>query len=116
LENQPDEESKLILETKLAEKEKVAQELENVKMDLENYYSEEYGSKSCWNKSVFEQPEALNFWFDFLDSEGELDQFSVKSIGCRPKAVNDKDVKAIYFRETPGVLFLNPDEWSEYSN
>lgn len=112
LENQPDEESKLILETKLAEKEKVAQELENVKMDLENYYSEEYGSKSCWNKSVFEQPEALNFWFDFLDSEGELDQFSVKSIGCRPKAVNDTNIKSIYFRETPNIFFVDtqPDE------
>ena len=40
----------------------------------------------------------------------------MKRIGNRPKAVNDKDVKAIYFRETPGVLFLNPDEWSEYAN
>jgi hypothetical protein len=48
----------------------------------------------------------LNFWFDFLDSDGELNQFSVKSIGCRPKAVNDTNIKAIYFRETPNILFV----------
>jgi hypothetical protein len=25
-----------------------------------------------WNKNVFEHPEVLNFWFDFLDTNGEL--------------------------------------------
>jgi hypothetical protein len=43
----------------------------------------------------------LNFWIDFLDTQGELIQYSVKNIGNRPKAINDSDVKAIYFRETP---------------
>lgn len=60
-----------------------------------------------WNKKVQQSPEALVFWFDFLDSYGELSQYSVSSIGDRPKAVNDKDVKAIYFRETPGVIFVD---------
>jgi hypothetical protein len=48
----------------------------------------------------------LNFWFDFLDTEGELAQFNVKSIGSRPKAVNDTNIKAIYFKTTPEVLFI----------
>jgi hypothetical protein len=48
----------------------------------------------------------LNFWFDFLDTEGELSQFSVKAIGCRPKAINDTNIKAIYFKNTPNVLFI----------
>lgn len=69
-----------------------------------------------WKADLLTNPEGLIFWFDFLDTEGEMEQYSVKRIGDRPKAVNDKDVKAIYFRETPGVLFLNPDEWSEYAN
>jgi hypothetical protein len=29
----------------------------------------------------------------------------VKNIGCRPKTVNDSNVKAIYFRETPTIVF-----------
>jgi hypothetical protein len=30
------------------------------------------GEKKSWNKKVYESPETLNFWFDFLDVEGEL--------------------------------------------
>ena len=59
-----------------------------------------------WNKKVQESPELLNFWIDFLDTYGELSQYSVSSVGDRPKAVNDSNVKAIYFRETPGVIFV----------
>lgn len=59
-----------------------------------------------WHKSVVEAPETLNFWFDFLDTYGELSQYSVSSVGDRPKAVNDNNVKAIYFRETPKVIFV----------
>lgn len=59
-----------------------------------------------WNKQIQTNPESLNFWFDFLDTYGELSQYSVSSVGDRPKAVNDSNVKAIYFRETPGVIFV----------
>ena len=59
-----------------------------------------------WNKAVLEAPETLNFWIDFLDTYGDLSEFAVQSVGDRPKAVNDNNVKAIYFRETPGVIFV----------
>lgn len=59
-----------------------------------------------WNFDVQNAPEILNFWFDFLDTYGELSQYSVSNIGDRPKAINDSNVKAIYFRETPGVIFV----------
>ena len=39
------------------------------------YYYEHHKSTDkykYWNKKVYEQPEVLNFWFDFLDVEGEL--------------------------------------------
>ena len=70
-----------------------------------NYYDSTHPHK-YWNKNVYEHPEVLNFWFDFLDTEGELSQFSVKAIGCRPKAINDTNIKAIYFKNTPNVLFI----------
>lgn len=72
---------------------------------VEDYYN----SKEVhpyWNKNVYEHPERLNFWFDFLDVQGELSQYSVKNIGIRPKAINDTNVKSIYFRETPDVIFV----------
>ena len=52
-------------------------------------------------------PETLNFWFDFLDTEGELVKYSNPAIGNRPKAENDTAVKAIYYRDTPNVIFVD---------
>ena len=34
---------------------------------------------------------------------------SVKAIGCRPKVVNDKDVKAIYYKEIPAITWITDD-------
>lgn len=70
-----------------------------------SYYME---SRLHWNKNVFINPGSLNYWFDFLDTEGELSQYSVRAIGARTKAVNENTVKSIYFRETPQVIFA-PD-------
>lgn len=81
--------------------------IDNYTKDLENYYSD--GPYLYWNKNVYEHPEQLYFWFDFLD-DGELTQFNVKTVGARPKVVNDTVVKSIYFRETPDVIFVSPGE------
>jgi hypothetical protein len=67
-----------------------------------------------WNKSVFLEPDRLNFWFDFLDTEGELQQFNVKAIGSRPKSINDTSIKSIYFRETPSIIYQEPDSNNEF--
>lgn len=52
-------------------------------------------------------PENLVFWFDFLDSQGgsELAVYGADSVGNRAKAVNDDNIKAIYYRDTPTVIF-----------
>ena len=89
--------------------------LENKRDDLKLKSTDEYyieGELKYWNKSVYEFPESLNFWFDFLDGSAEKDasdlsQFNVKNIGARPKSINDTAVKSIYFRETPNILFIN---------
>ena len=68
---------------------------------------DENSDNKYWNYSVQNAPETLNFWFDFLDSDSELSQFSVPVVGNRPKAINDSSVKAIYFRDIPNVLFTD---------
>lgn len=71
------------------------------------FYTKEqdkYTSK-YWVPAVYQYPETLNFWFDFLDEDGDLMKYSNHAIGNRPKAVNDNNVKAIYFRETPTVIY-----------
>lgn len=96
----------LIYEVERDKKLKKKQELE---LQLEEFYYENdvEANKRYWHKDVFEHPENLNFWFDFLDTEGQLDQFNVKNIGFRSKVVNETTVKSIYFRETPAVVFTN---------
>lgn len=73
----------------------------------DNYYlNNTDGDKKYWNKTVYEAPHLLNFWFDFLDTTGDLGKYGVKSIGLRPKSVNDTNVKSIYFRDTPDIIFV----------
>jgi len=42
-----------------------------------------------WARAVYEDPSSLNFWFDFLDNQGELSQFSVPALGVRTKVEKD---------------------------
>jgi hypothetical protein len=68
----------------------------------------EYDSETFWHTTVLESPELLNFWFDFLDArDGQLANYAVYNVGNRPKSENDSDVKAIYFRDTPNVIFVD---------
>ena len=87
------------IEEKLKENQKALEEFSL------KYYTED-NNKKYWNKNVYEHPELLNFWFDFLDTEGELNQFNVQSIGSRPKAINDTNIRAIYFTKTPDLFFV----------
>ena len=73
------------------------------------YYEEYYDFdiETHWNYAVQNAPETLNFWIDFLDTDGELSQYSIPVVGNRSKSINDSLVKAIYFRDIPNVLFTN---------
>ena len=78
----------------------------------ENYYTDNSISfeRKYWNKNVFENPNLLNFWFDFLDTDTSFSEYGVYNLGNRTKAVQDSNIKSIYFRETPQVIFKSPDE------
>jgi hypothetical protein len=52
---------------------------------------------------VYLNPSNLYFWFDFLDTEGELGKYSVNKIGSRSKVINEPAIKSIYYKETPEV-------------
>ena len=82
--------------------------IEKYQTDLLNYYDKD-SNYPFWNRAVYEQPESLLFWFDFI-GEGELANFNVQAIGARSKVINDTSIKAIYFRETPNVIFVTSDE------
>ena len=74
---------------------------------ISNNYYPFYHEHAFWNKDVYENPDKLNFWFDFLDTNSELNKFNVRLIGARPKVVNDNKVKSIYNRKTPTLIFTD---------
>ena len=87
---------------------KLEVQINNIKESKGQFYED--GNYKCWNTNVYNNPELLNFWFDFLDTSGTIAQYGVKTIGSRPKAINDTQVKSIYYRETPSVVFKDPEE------
>lgn len=81
-------------------------ELATAEAEAELYYTfDENAERAGWAKAIYETPETLNFWFDFLDTTGELEEFNVKNKGARTKTINDSNIKSIYCRETPMVVF-----------
>lgn len=85
--------------------------------EYEYYREEDDENKNLyWNKNITNAPDTLNFWMDFLDSEGELSQFAVQVVGNRPKVVNDKDIKSIYFRQVPEIIYINQDDKTTAEN
>ena len=80
--------------------------IEEYEKNAENYYPIVSGDiKNCWNRFVFEQPYNLNFWFDFLDTTGILQQYNIKKIGARQKVTTDTKLKAITYNKVPNVIY-----------
>lgn len=78
--------------------------------ESDEYYPSSHKNK-YWNKSIIENPENLIFWFDFLDAESSnISNYSVPLIGSRTKVVNDNDVKTIYYRNIPQIIFLSSND------
>ncbi len=81
--------------------------------DKKHYPSDKYLLDGFWNKDVILDPSVLNFWFDFLDTDGDINKYSVPVVGDRAKAVNNDDIKSIYYRKTPNVVFVDADKWEQ---
>lgn len=80
--------------------------------DAEQFYDNSAGDMKYWNKDIYANPGTLNFWIDFLDpTENEIfRQYSINAIKSRTKSLNDSQVKAISYKETPELLFILPGE------
>lgn len=69
-----------------------------------------FSTSDGFHEDVSKNPAVLNFWFDFMDTGGEMGQYSIETIGHRPKAVNDSKTVAIYYKQVPQVLFITDRE------
>lgn len=81
--------------------------------------NENWDSTNHWNPDVFENPNKINFWLDFIDEGSEIGKYSINQIGRRTKVVNNKDIKSVYNSEVPDVVFiegLDQDLMTQYRN
>lgn len=85
---------------------------------VSNYYwNPEYvvcerkaGATTSDNDHLYIQnPAAIPYWIDFCD-DAYLEKYKPKIIGRRTKVDNDSEVKAIFYKEVPNVLFIDPAE------
>ena len=77
------------------------------------YYGVSDGIRAYWNKAVYEAPYTLNFWFDFLDTDGSISAYATSEIGDRPIVVNDTNLKSIFYREIPKILIYTFDQFQD---
>lgn len=72
-----------------------------------------------WNPDVFNNPENLNFWLDFIDTGSEIGKYSINEIGRRTKVVNSDKITSLYNMEVPDIIFiegLNQELIAQYRN
>lgn len=96
------------------------QSKDNSKFFLEKGDNEtlsDFEKRRYWNRDVINNPSSLVFWFDFIDGKtSELNKYSVKAIGNRPKVVNNDKIRAIYYGEIPTLIYTTFNEYRELKN
>ena len=81
-------------------------DIKKEKIDYYFGYYEFTEKNKWWTSKIYEEPDTLIFWFDFLDAEGsDLAKYSVPAIGTRSKSIKDNNVKTIIYRDIPNIIF-----------
>ena len=74
-------------------------------------YNRDIKEGNYWAKNIFETPELLTFWFDFLEpTSNEILKYSVPAIGIRSKVIHDQDVKSIHWKDIPQIIFKQEND------
>lgn len=63
-----------------------------------------------WQDNVLYNSSNLNFWFDFIEPVGDLEQYGIPIIGDRTKFKNDKDANVILTEQVSNIRFQPMDE------
>lgn len=80
---------------------KIKDNILNQKNNLfQNYFSNQY---YYWNRDIINNPQYLNFWLEFLIHH----KYSIKNIGLRSYVTTDSNIKTIYTREVPQIIYYS---------
>ena len=67
---------------------------------------------NCWNKEIYNNFNKSKFWFDFLDTDNNMQHYSVNKIGDRQKIINNSKITGLDFNSIPEIIFSSDEaEW-----
>ena len=67
-----------------------------------------------WNSDVFNAPNKLDFWLDFIDEEAGIGEYSIGRIGRRTIVQTSSDLRSVYNKEVPDVIFVDSGRSDAY--
>lgn len=82
-------------------------------IDLLTFWRGLYNEESGWIAEKINHPENLIFWFDFLETGGELQKYSVPSLGARLKAASESALHAIHHEDVPLFIYYTQSDLEE---
>lgn len=77
-----------------------------------------WNSYSHWNPDVFNNPENINYWLDFIDTGSEMGRYSIGEIGRRTMVESSDSYTSIYNQSPPDIIFIdgyNQEELEHYT-
>ena len=97
--------------------------LEKNDYDISNIFSgansltiDDFNTQTNWRKIVSERPSQLNYWFDLTEGYGELAKYTISAIGDRLKATKDSAVEALYYKDTPNIIYYEQNDIPKVEN
>ena len=81
--------------------------------------NENWNSYDHWNPDVFNNPENINYWLDFIDTGSAMGRYSIGEIGRRTIIESNDSYTSIYNKEAPDIIFIDgydPDLIEHYVN
>ena len=80
--------------------------------------NENWNSYDHWNPDVFNNPENINYWLDFIDTGSEMGRYSIGEIGRRTMIESSDSYTSIYNQSPPDIIFIdgyNQEELEHYT-
>ena len=69
--------------------------------------NENWNSYDHWNPDVFNNPENINYWLDFIDTGSAMGRYSIGEIGRRTIVESNDSYTSIYNKEAPDIIFID---------
>lgn len=82
---------------------------ENIKQNFSDLYA-------FWNQNIIKNPNHLDFWLEFLDTSGELQNHSIKNIGDLTFTESNSSIRAVYQKNIPNIIYYTEKPQSNQTN